>query len=117
MFGVLAPAIIGTLWWRERRMLQLIEDRQNAEDTWVTLSTNFVKARQLLLSCNAVERSTSQFRRVYDDFYKKHRKSRFYQQFSLWIPKWASAFVLAFFYMMATTIVREYNLSAGDFMA
>lgn len=117
MVSVLVPAIFGTLWLRETKMLRLIHDRAIAEDTWVTLATNFVMTRELLLSCNAVERSVAQFRRVYDDFYKKHRRSRFYQQASLWMPKWVSAITLAVFYMQSPKLVREHNLSAGDFMA
>jgi hypothetical protein len=35
----------------------------------------------------------------------------------MWIPKWASALVLGYFFWQAPKLVQEYDLTAGDFMA
>eukprot|EP00928_Gymnodinium_smaydae_P007466 TRINITY_DN12683_c0_g2_i2.p1 TRINITY_DN12683_c0_g2~~TRINITY_DN12683_c0_g2_i2.p1 ORF type:complete len:857 (+),score=116.89 TRINITY_DN12683_c0_g2_i2:34-2604(+) len=109
--------ICATIACRQRQFFHLIRVRQDSEDKWVSLAEELVEARRLLQIFDAVDRQVRRFEMLYEEFYKKHRASRFYQQTSEWLPKWALALALAGLYAFAPTIVAAYHLSASDFAA
>ena len=63
-----------------------------------------------------VDKVAARFKKTYENFYNAHRKARFYEQSTKWIPQWFMAFTLAGLYVAAPYAV-ESGLSAGAFAA
>lgn len=76
-----------------------------------------VENRPAIQSYEQVQTTAQHFSKQYTDFYDKHRASRFYQKTSQWIPTWMMASVLFVLYSAAPTLVRVFEVSAGDFAA
>ena len=117
IFGLSIPAIALTLFCREKRQLALIHTRQVSEDRWVQAINDMVLSRQVIIAYDCVEKVAAEFKVLYEDFYNKHRASRFYQQTSEWIPNWVLAVVLVGMYASAPQLVQTFGISAGDFAA
>lgn len=113
VFVAILPVILGSLACRERHLLHLNHLREHAEVDWMVHASELARARQLLQAYQAVNRATRFFQQQYRQFYKAHKQSRFYQQSSEWIPKWALGLILAGLYAVAPIVVEEYNISAG----
>eukprot|EP01052_Picozoa_sp_SAG31_P011810 SAG31_NODE_678_length_12892_cov_5.458063_5_plen_116_part_00 len=45
----------------------------------------------------------------------RHRKARFYQQTTKWIPAWVMAVMLAGLYSLAPVLVASFSMSAGEY--
>eukprot|EP00746_Dinoflagellata_sp_MGD_P149513 gnl/MRDRNA2_/MRDRNA2_81525_c0_seq2.p1 gnl/MRDRNA2_/MRDRNA2_81525_c0~~gnl/MRDRNA2_/MRDRNA2_81525_c0_seq2.p1 ORF type:complete len:883 (+),score=121.60 gnl/MRDRNA2_/MRDRNA2_81525_c0_seq2:363-2651(+) len=104
-----------TMHFRGKEMLRLNLERDIAEDRWLAHAEDMVTTRELLMTYQKVERVTKKFEKVYEDFYEKHRASRFYQQTSRWIPKWIFGSLIFIMYGAAPRLVGAYGFSPGDF--
>jgi ABC-type multidrug transport system fused ATPase/permease subunit len=115
VFVILLPITSLVLFCREEAELILIRERQNSEDRWVHAINDMVASRHIIIAYDCVEKIGAEFKTMYDDFYTKHRASRFYQQTSQWIPSWLLASILFLAYAFAPALVETFNISAGDF--
>ena len=117
IFLILLPVSALILYFREEAELILIRERQHAEDRWVHAVNDMVASRHIIIAYDCVEKIGAEFKKMYDDFYNKHRASRFYQQTSQWIPSWLLASILFLAYAFAPALVDAFDISAGDFAA
>jgi ABC-type multidrug transport system fused ATPase/permease subunit len=112
---IMLPAVAATTHYREVRQNELINTRQDAEDSWVHCVNEIVATRHTIVAFEAVERAAGKFKKLYEDFYTKHRRARFYQQTSEWVPSWVMALVLCGLYATAPALIVSFGITAGNF--
>jgi ABC-type bacteriocin/lantibiotic exporter with double-glycine peptidase domain len=97
--------------------VKLLQDRVKAELGWLEVMSDNMLNWRLVSAYQMNGLVCTQFKHTYENFYKKHRKSRFYQTNCEWIPRFINELILAFVFVMGTMLCCEGQLTVGEFTA
>jgi ABC-type multidrug transport system fused ATPase/permease subunit len=115
--GFLIPVIIITVKCRQAKFEKLLKIRMHAEDAWLGVISDIFANWMVINAYNARDDRAGAFKKIYEEFYKKHRASRFYQLDYKWIPRFANEIVLAGVLMFGGAMVVDGLLTMGKYVA
>jgi len=115
--GLLIPVIIITIRMKQSRFEELLKIRMQAEDAWLHLVSDILTNWMLINSYNERDDRAGRFKKVYTDFYNKHRASRFFQLSYTWITKFANEVCLAIVFVFGAQQAINGNITVGKYMA
>jgi len=114
---IMGPFIALTLKLRGKKLKQLVQIRQGAEDSWIEIMDEAMDNWRLIAGHKLQDHVAGKFKKDYDQFYKKHRKSRFYQTDTEFIPQFFNEFLLGGILVYGAFLNAKGSLSVGTFAA
>jgi ABC-type bacteriocin/lantibiotic exporter with double-glycine peptidase domain len=113
----LIPAISIVVQCRKSTLVKLLQERVQAELGWLEVMSDNMLNWRLVSAYQMNGQVCTQFKHTYEQFYKKHRKSRFYQTNCEWIPRFINELALAFVFVGGTMLCCDGQLTVGEFTA
>jgi ABC-type multidrug transport system fused ATPase/permease subunit len=117
--AVLLPLVTLALYCRRLTLVDLLHKRVDEERNWMDQMNDMMRNWMLINAYEQRSEVCTRFKKTYDQFYKDHRKSRFYQTNSEWIPRFINEVVIAIILVTGTYYCceRESVLTVGDFVS
>jgi ABC-type multidrug transport system fused ATPase/permease subunit len=113
----LVPVIAISICLKQDTFQKLVNIRMVAEDAWMGELGDIFENWMVINSYGVRDERASAFKKVYDDFYTKHRASRFFQLSYQWIAKYANDAALASVFMFGAKGAIDGVITIGEFVA
>jgi ABC-type multidrug transport system fused ATPase/permease subunit len=114
---VLLPFATVVFMCRTKPLLRLLGKRVEAERAWLSIVDDCMDNWPLISAYGFRDEVASDFKGVYEKFYKAHRKSRFFQTNSEWIPRVFNEILVAVIFLAGTYLCLHGEMQIGKFTA
>ena len=115
--ALLLPVIWITVLCKQKKFVSLVKTRMHAEDAWMGQMGAIFSNWMLINAYNIRDDRAGTFKKTYEDFYKKHRKSRFFQLNYQWCTRYANEVCIAVIIVFGANECVNNGMSIGKYMA
>jgi len=115
--AILFPAVLIIFQCRSPVLVRLLQTRVKRERAWLSLMDDAMDNWPLVNAYGLRDTITGDFKKTYEQFYKDHRKSRFYQTNSEWGPRYINELCIVAIFVLGTHACIDGQLTVGEFSA
>jgi ABC-type multidrug transport system fused ATPase/permease subunit len=115
--ALIIPVIVLSIMCKQKKYEDLLFIRMTAENKWMKLMSDIFSNWMLINAYNARDERAKNFKEVYEDFYTKHKASRFFELNYMWITKYTNDVCLALVYVFGAYGCLLGYISVGKFVA